>query len=93
MLVDHVFVLLYSENIIFFIDHYCADVSNKHCLLPFSLSLRKINSEMCSYGTLTVARPEKSNSEYRDWNARIFNPNNISYRDGTAFNLLSSFAK
>ena len=25
---------LYSD-IIFFIDHYCAGVSNKHCLLPF----------------------------------------------------------
>ena len=23
------------SDIIFFIDHYCAGVSNKHCLLPF----------------------------------------------------------
>ena len=30
-----VWLNLYSENIIFFIDHYCPGVSNKHCLLPF----------------------------------------------------------
>ena len=29
---------LYSD-IIFFIDHYCAGVSNKHCLLPFFIIL------------------------------------------------------
>ena len=25
------------SHIIFYIDHFCAGVSNKHCLLPFSL--------------------------------------------------------
>ena len=29
---------LYSD-IIFFVDHYSAGVSNKHCLLPFFFSL------------------------------------------------------
>ena len=29
---------LYS-NIIFFVDYYSAGVSNKHCLLPFSIGI------------------------------------------------------
>ena len=34
----HILLPLYSD-IIFSIVHYCAGVSNKHCLLPFFISL------------------------------------------------------
>ena len=30
-----IFLWPLCSDIIFFIDHYCAGVSNKHCLLPF----------------------------------------------------------
>ena len=33
-----IFLWPLCSDIIFLIDHYCAGVSNKHCLLPFFIS-------------------------------------------------------
>ena len=39
---------LYSD-IIFFVDHYSAGVSNKHCLLPFSIGIVSLRNMPMHY--------------------------------------------
>ena len=39
---------LYSD-IIFFFDHYSAGVSNKHCLLPFSIGIFSLHNMPMHY--------------------------------------------
>ena len=40
-----IFLWPLCSDIIFFIDHYCAGVSNKHCLLPFFIYIN-LKSEL-----------------------------------------------
>ena len=48
----YIFMALYSD-IIFFIDHYCAGVSNKHCLLPFFSFIQLWVFYLCKYYRIT----------------------------------------
>ena len=39
---------LYSDTI-FFVDHYSAGISNKHCLLPFSIGIVSLRNMPMHY--------------------------------------------
>ena len=46
---------LYSD-IIFFVDHYSAGVSKKHCLLPFSIGIVSLRNMPMHYAMVTVLK-------------------------------------
>ena len=56
-----IFLWPLCSDIIFFIDRYCAGVSNKHCLLPFFSSPEpKAHGELIVYRS--IRRPSVSPS-------------------------------